>query len=151
MRTFFTYSFYLCGVLFIVYELMRVGGLNLMTIVKELQEKATAEKKKNEETQSSGVGELESTDQFAFMGFGCLMISWILAYCVWGLVGLFTSQWKLFLLLFVVGTISGLLQKIYQAIIKSEEFNTGITRVTSLITAALLTFIILNRFHLNLI
>ncbi len=140
MRTLLTYGFYFFGVVVVIYELMKIGGLNPLTIIKDLTEKAEAEK-----TTNKGLSELDKkmADQMTFAVFGVIYFAWFLTYMAWSIVGLFSSQWAIFLILLIMSFVTGGLISLF------KKHSNIILRVDAFMTVVLLVFMFINRFHLH--
>lgn len=146
MRTFVVHSFYLCGVLFLIYELLKLGGVNLTTLSKELEAKSNAEKERNEELAiSDPSAKPVMLNQVTFVLFALVYFGWVILYAGWSLIGLFTSQWVFFLLLLALSLIHTALQCIF------TNYAKILFRIDAFITVVLLVFMLLNRFHLNIL
>jgi hypothetical protein len=146
MRTFLTYSFYLCGVFFLIYEMLKIGGLNLMEVINDLQRKSETEQKENEELKlRNPLAEPAMSNQLTFGICGLIFAVWCFAYTAWTAIGLWSSQWVIFLILFVLGLVTALFMKVFS---KHKDI---IFRIDGVITVFLLIFLFINRFHLNIL
>lgn len=143
MRTFLTYSFYLCGVGFLCYEILKTQGLNLFNTLKEYETKAELEKDKNKSISSTDLPEMQ--DQIAYSILALLYVGWVFAYTLWTLTGLLSSQWVFFLSILVLSFVSGGLAKFF------KNYSNFIWRFDAIITVIILVFMFINRFHLHLI
>lgn len=111
--------FYLPGVLAILWEGMNITSpLETNQFVKRYRQ-ITREKKGEDRTRAQNI-------------FGALQ----LFYWVWCMVGLFSSQWLVFVLILILGMI--------------PKPNIVIRFVDSVITFALILFIFINSFHLHI-
>lgn len=146
MRTLLVYGFYFIGIIFIVYEVLKVMGLNPKIILDDLEKKSDKEVESNKELdETDKTAEKKMTDQTAFGAFGCLYVIWVLMYLTWGLVGLMSSQWVFFLALFALSFIVGVMISLF------KDYQKLIFRVDAFITVMLMVFMLLNRFHWHII
>lgn len=142
MRTFATYSFYLFGVVVLFYEMLKLGGFNPHSILKDATDKAKLEQDKNKELEAT-LEEPSFSDQIALVLTAFALIIWTLVYFSWSIIGLFTSQWEIFLALFILSLATGAVAKIFKNHISI------ILKVDAFITVILLVFMLINRFHLH--
>jgi hypothetical protein len=146
MRTFLTYSFYLCGVGFLLYEILKIQGLSLFESLNNYAEKAKEEQEKNAELEASGkMSEIKIEAQISYSIIALLFAGWSIAYAVWTLIGLFSSQWVLFLAILILSIVVGAIAKVFKNRLSL------IMRVDAIITVIILVFMFINRFHLHLI
>lgn len=146
MRAFLVSSFYLCGVAFLIYEMLKVGGLNMPALVKEWETKAKAEQEENKELKtSSTLEEPKLVNQLTYTVIALPYMGFMIAYMAWAIVGLFTSQWIFFLTILGLSLLHGLLASIY------KNYTAIILRVDAIITMLILVFLFINRFQLHII
>jgi len=153
MRTFATYIFYFFAVFAILWELLRLFGMNSGKILKELLDKFKAEKAENEAAEKAAEGKgllfqptpkREATINLGLVG--CSMTAFMFAYWLWLLVGLMSSQWKVFLALIAWSIALSALTKLFK---KVSFIVTGIYYLDAVVSLGCLIFIVVNRFHLG--
>jgi hypothetical protein len=146
MRTLMVYSFYLCTVFFLVYECLRLGGLNFAAILDDLTKKAKLEQEENERNKNSTISppDAKIADQITFTLVGMFVVVLTIVYMVWTLLGLFTSQWIFFVALLVLSLVVALVQKVVGK-------STLVSRLDAFITIVLLVFMLINRMHIHMI
>ena len=146
MRSLLVYSFYLFGIIFIIYEMLKFSGFDPLAILKSLEVKAEEEKKQVEELKKK---ELPAdgliANQMTYAAFGCVWIFFSLVYMGWTLVGLLSSQWLFFLVLIGLSILTGFSIKIF------KNYKNIIFRFDAFITFVLLIIMYINRFHIQLI
>lgn len=141
MRTLFTYGFYFFGVSVVVYELVKLGGFNPLTLIKDLTEKADAEKAAN--TLVTSEPDKKMSDQITFALFGTIYFVWFIFYMMWTVLGLLSSQWPFFLTLFILSFVVGGIMS------KFKAYTGAVLKIDAFITIVLLVMMFLNRFHLH--
>lgn len=111
-----SYIFFSLAIFAIMYELMIVMNTRKVSkFITNMKHKKGSEYNKEEKV-------------FAFL---------LLCYFIWGMVGLITSQWVLFLAMFIIG------------IITPNKYI--VTRwINAFISFLLLTFMLINKFHLHI-
>lgn len=115
--------FYLFGILAITYELWSIKNYEMNIAFAKKAEASMKDKS------------IKFTD--GETAFGCLQC----LYCFWATIGLFSSQWLMFLILIVLSFI--------KYIFKSSENVTWFT-FDAIISVAVILFAILNTYHLHI-
>lgn len=117
--------FYAMTLLFIIWEMVSLYHFKTMKQkIKEVSDKSKIALQ----------GDENGLEQYIFLYI--IIVFFLFGYLVWGLVGLFTFQWPVFLLLFLIGLIP-----------KKDGF---IRLVDSAVSIAILLFIVLNAYHFNI-
>lgn len=129
------YIFFFFGIIALMYELWVMCNLKkLFNFRKAVQDNLGDQK-------SIGLPLLKILPEKA-----CLFVICHILYFLWSLVGLFSSQWLIFLVLTPISFISG---KLLPRNIGFEAFST-IVFIDSFISAGLVGFAIINAIHLHI-
>ena len=146
MSNIFVHGFYGLSVLFILIELTRFGGFSWSDLLKRQTDKAKAEKEQNEERlKSNPLAELESSESVTAGCMAILILLWMMLYTCWTVLGIFSSQFILFLALLIIAGVTILLKFLL------PKYAPHIDKLDAFISVLCLIAIILNKYHYHIV
>jgi hypothetical protein len=147
-----SYIFYAIGIFWILYEMMKLIGINPALIIKGLVEQAKEETEWNKKVNEAEIGsEYYLKDQkfgagCAITAIGCSMLPISISYWIWMFAGLMSSQWIIFLVFIIWAATLNLIRRLSN---EHKTFLSVLFRVDAAISILLIVFILLNRFQLH--
>lgn len=115
----FKFIFYFFGIVAILWEFISLYNYDKLQAIKVRAKKAE-------------LGEAKFTSTDSALGI-CMVL-----YFIWNMVGIFTSQWVIFISIFILSMFNG--------VIKGKVWNA----IDSVITIALIMFAIVNTYHFHI-